>query len=181
MHRLLAALILLCSSTAYSQTVYKTEDENGVVSFSDTPPQQGIKSEVLQLQVTEPQSPEDYQASLDAMRESTDRMAEDRMAREKHRAEMKELQAKTRSYQTPATAGYYDPDYYYSSSSSRRYQYRPPLRPGHRPKPEHPIVRPPLRPGHYGYSDPNSQLMRPLVSGGSNNSQLMRPIVSGRR
>lgn len=165
MHRLLAVLILLCTSTAYSQTVYKTVDESGVVSFSDTPPTQGTESEVLQLQVIEPQSPEEYQARLDAMRESTDRMAEDRMAREKHRAEMKELQAKTQSYQTPTTNSYddYYPGYY---SSKSRYQHRIPWRPGHRPKPEQPIVRPPLRPEHYGgYRDPNSQLMRPIVSG----------------
>ncbi len=165
MYRLTPALFLLCSTAGLTATVYKSVDENGVVNFSDTPPSNGLHAEVLQVTASTPQPPEAHLERLAAMREATDRMAADRRERERHRAELREIKAKTASYRPPAQprnteyAGYY-PVYsrYYPRSNY------PPLRPGYRPKPVHPIVHPPMRPGHGNFGSSNAQLMRPLVS-----------------
>ena len=167
----LVALAVLCAPLATAQTVYKTVDESGAVSFSDTPPSDNVEAETLEIRTPPPSSDSQQQANLEAMRETTDRMAEDRREREKHRAEMREIQARTNTETADNgnTRDYYD-DYYptYTGYNNRRYyNHRPPYRPGVKPKPEHPIARPPMRP------TPRDA--------GSNNSQLMRPIVSNRR
>lgn len=154
MLKLLSVLLVLYGGTVFAATkVYKTVDENGVVSFSDTSPEQG-EAEVLKINTTTPQPDGDQQANLDAMRETTDRMAADRREREKHRAELKGVAAKQQPEPTPQPVytNYYPGNY---------------LNPGkpHRPKPEHPIARPPLRSGAEHYSPSNAQLRRPIVSG----------------
>jgi hypothetical protein len=169
--RCLVALAVLCAPFATAQTVYKTVDESGAVSFSDKPPSDDVEAETLVINTPPPSSDSQQQANLEAMRETTDRMAEDRREREKHRAEMREIQARTNTEAADSgkTQDYYD-DYYptYTGYNNRRYyNHRPPYRPGFKPKPEHPIARPPIRP------TPRDA--------GSNNSQLMRPIVSNRR
>lgn len=187
--RLLAAL-LFCPVIVLGETVYRTVDENGVVSFSDTPPEGDPMVESITIDTPQPQSPEASRQRLEDMRETTDRMAADRREREKHRAEMRELQARSQPTTQPQpvySGGYYD-DYYPVVTSrrvhSRRYYGSTPWRPGHRPdvgirppRPEHPIARPPLRPG-IGYRPVNPP--QGNVNLGSN-SQLMRPIVSPRR
>ena len=153
MLKLLPILLIAYGGTVFAATkVYKTVDENGVVSFSDTSPAQG-DAEVLKIHSATPQPDADQQANLDAMRETTDRMAADRREREKHRAELKEIAAKQKAATTPQPvySNYYPvyPGNY--------------LSPG-RPRPEHPTVRPPLRPRVEHYSPMNSQLMRPMLS-----------------
>ena len=167
--KLLLALFLLGAVAAQAQTVYKTVDETGAVSFSDTPPESGEVAEELTLEVAPPQDPEAYTRNLEAMRETTDRMAEDRRAREKHRAEMRELAARTQPPSQQAVQ--YDLVDQYSSSwgYSGGYHYRPgrpPWRPGYHPKPEHPIHRPPvhIQPVPQHPLQGNSQLMRPILS-----------------
>ena len=168
------SVLLIGAAAAHgagAQTVYKSVDESGAVSFSDTPPSGDTEAETLEINAPPPSSDPTQQANLEAMRETTDRMAQDRREREKHRAEMREIQARTAANETARNDNqdYYD-DYYpiYTGYNNRRYyNHRPPYRPGFRPKPEHPIARPPHRP-----------MPRDI---GSNNSQLMRPIVSGRR
>ena len=166
-------MLVLCLSWscglawAQGQTVYKSVDEDGNVTFSDTPPAEGNEVEQMQVQAPPPQSPGEQQQALEDMRETTDRMAADRREREKHRAEMKELNARTAAVAPTANE---QPDYgyqdYYSTVPGygvRSQYYNGPHRPGYRPKPAHPIVRPPLQ-----------------HESGSNNSQLMRPMVSGK-
>jgi len=153
-----------------SSTVYRTVDENGVVSFSDTPPAGDQPVEAMTLDVPAAQDPEVYQQNLEAMRESTDRMAEDRRAREKHRAEMRELAARSEPQQAqpPQTlVDQYSTGWYGSYNSGGYYPSgRPPWRPGYRPRPEHPIHRPPLRPLPAQTTQNNSQLMRPIIPRG---------------
>jgi hypothetical protein len=181
---LLLLILLVHSALALGQaTVYKSVDEQGVVSFSDTPPANPDDAERMQIDTPPASSTGEYEQNLEAMRETTDRMAADRRDREKHRAEMRELQARTNAYQQP---DYSDRDYNYDDytqiSGYRGYTGsgyyrpghpgRPPYRPGYKPKPEHPIARPPHRPGQsdeFGSTRPTR-----------NNSQLMRPIT-GRR
>lgn len=180
--RLYPLVLVLLAYSAIVQgqaTVYKSVDEHGVVTFSDTPPADSSTAEQLQIDTPPPSSTGEYQQNLETMRETTDRMAADRREREKHRADMREAQARTNAYQQPQA---YDRDYDdyddYSYVTSYRNKPgrghnrpgRPPWRPGHRPKPEHPIVRPPHRP------TPNNKLTRPT----DNNAQLMRPMTSRR-
>ena len=184
MYRLLP-LLLICCTSAWGATVFRSVDENGVVTFSDTPPEGGVPAETMEIDTPPPQDPEAHAAQLDAMRETTDRMVEDRMARERHRAEMREIEARTQAYQAPPQPVYDPYTSYAPVTYTRRYRgiHRPPWRPGHRPRPEHPIARPPLRPVHPP-GGPNDQLMRPVVSSrdgagmGTTNAQLMRPMLS---
>jgi len=165
MYRLVPLLLLLVSTAGLTTTVYKTVDKNGVVNFSDTPPEDQTALEVLQISPATPQPAEDHLERLATLRETTDRMAADRREREKHRAELNEIKARTQSYQEPVQPDYTDYTSYYPIYGQRyRHTVGIPWRPGFRPQPEHPIVRPPLRPGHEGIGSSNSQLMRPLVS-----------------
>ena len=148
-HALLRACLLLnvslCCLSAAASTVYKTVDENGVVSFSDTPPATDAPVETMKIDAPTPEVSADEQQRLQDMRETTDRMVADREAREQQRAELRKEQAQ------PATPA---PDYSdymgYSGGDSRYYDRyplrRPGYRPGLRPRPEQPIARPPVRP-----------------------------------
>lgn len=175
--RLIALLLVILAYSALAQgqaTVYKSVDEQGVVTFSDRPPIDAAQLERLQIDTPPPSTTGEYEQNLEAMRDTTDRMAADRREREKHRAELRELQARTDAYKEPRYDTRDHDDYSYVSGYRDYYPgggYRPgkpPWRPGHRPKPEHPIARPPL--------GPDSGQARPT----QNNSQLMRPIT-GRR
>jgi hypothetical protein len=162
MNKLIPAFFMLWVSTGLATTVYKTVDENGVVSFSDSA-SQGEEAEVMHIATPPAQPGGDQTENLEAMRETTDRMAADRREREKHRAEIKEL---ARTPQNAPTPNYLDS---YSTSVGGGYYYRPggpPWRPGHGLKPEHPIVRPPLSPQGSVFRGANSQLMRPMLSNG---------------
>ena len=160
----LPALLLsvLWSASALATTVYKTVDENGVVSYSDTPPVEEVPVETLVIDVQAPQLSETAQDQLEAMRETTDRMVADRQQREKHRAELRQQQAQG---QAPSQAVQYSNPDSYTGISSGYYPY-PIYRPGHRPRPVHPIVRPPLRPHQPanvispGYNYPASLIRR---------------------
>jgi len=136
--------MLLHCLPGLAATVYKSIDESGVVSYSDTPPQNGILVETVEIDNRDSGPNEQAQQNLQDMRETTDRMVVDRLAREKHRAEMRKLQAQTGAVQAPQYPDYYDSSTIYSGY----YDYpirRHWRRPGH-VRPEHPIVQPPLRP-----------------------------------
>lgn len=189
----LLLISLLFTVQVMAQTVYRSVDENGVVTFSDAPPGGEVEVESITIDAPQAQSPEAARQRLEDMRETTDRMAADRREREKHRAEMRELQARNQPQSQPTYERGYDDYYPYSYTSSRvsrkRYYGDTPWRPGYRPdygyrpgdnsrpRPEHPIARPPLRPGIGNQPQYRPQ---PNVNVGSN-SQLMRPIVSPRR
>jgi hypothetical protein len=149
--RWLPALVLLCCVPVSAATVYRTVDENGVVSFSDMRPAGAATVETLVINAQAPQVSEAAQQRLQDMRETTDRMATDRMAREKHRAEMRQLQAQTQpryDYPYPRES---NPQYLGFSSGYSGYSSYPsrPWRRSHKRRPQHPIARPPLRqPGH---------------------------------
>ena len=157
--RTLSAVSLLCCSSAMAATIYKSVDANGVVSYSDTKPENEVLVETIEIEVQQPQSSELTEQRLQDMRETTDRMVADRMARERHRAEMRELDAQTAAQRAAQDI----PDHYDSPVTYGGYYpypvQRPWLRPPHH-RPEHPIVRPPLLPP--AYNRPSST--RPLPS-----------------
>jgi hypothetical protein len=162
-------LILLLSPPLFAQIVYKTV-EDGVTSFSDTPPEDG---EAQTLTINPPAPADDglLDKRLAAMRDTTDRMAADRREREQHRAEMRALQQPTTEpvasggVQTPAWSQGYWPNYLGAVRP------RPPFHPW-RPSPA-PLPSP-GRPGVEGAAPPGWSVMQP------GNAQLMRPIVSTR-
>lgn len=134
-------LTLLCCTAGQAATVYKTVDEDGVVSFSDTKPVSEEPVETLKINAQAPPVSAEEQQRLEDMRETTDRMASDRMAREKQRAELRQQQQQA----APAQPDYTD---YMGGSSGRNSDYYgyPIRRPVVRPRPVHPIERPPVRP-----------------------------------
>jgi hypothetical protein len=155
--------LFLTVSMSQAATVYRTVDENGVVSFSDSPPQSEVPVEEVELNVPPVQSGDEYVENLQAMRETTDRMAADRREREKHRAQMRELEARVSAYEAPPQQDYRDyasyyPNYYPVYRPRRPIHGKPPWRPSHpivKPISGEPVVRPPLRPG-YGNSSHHS-------------------------
>ena len=171
----LALTLLTLSAVCVAQTtVYRHVDENGVVTFSDTPPDASVEAEEMRIQAQTAQDPNAYLQNLDAMRESTDRMVADRQERERHRSELRQINAES-SQQSPQTYSEPYPDYVnvwpvYSAPVYGRpgRPGKPPWRPGYRPKPEHPIARPPYP-------------VQPTVPVAGGNSQLMRPINGGNR
>lgn len=154
------------SRAAAAQTVYRSV-EDGVPTFSDSPPVSGQAEEIV-IDVAEPAPDPELEKRLTALRETTDRMADDRREREQHRARLRELRRATpepaeSQQSTVVVAGGLWPAYVRPRPPGRPY---PPLRP-----------RPPLRPTPAPLPSPPAgwSVMQP------GNAQLMRPIVSGRR
>jgi len=135
---LLLLLLLLPALSTRATTVYRSVDENGVVSFTDTRPQDAREVETLEIN-TPPAQPDDLQQErLEAMRATTDRMAAERRAREKHRAELRQLQARSQ----PQVVEYApEPPTFVSGFWGGRH-----FKPGTGHRPGHPVARPPLRP-----------------------------------
>lgn len=146
----LSLLLLLAAVPVPAATVYKTVDANGVVTYSDTPPAGEIEVETLVIDVQSAPPSQGVQEQLEAMRETTDRMVADRQQRERHRAQMRNLQMQSES--RPQVIDYSAPDRYEEIYSGvypyPAYRPRPRYHPGggYWPRPEHPIARPPLRP-----------------------------------
>ena len=136
-------LALFCCVSSHAATVYKTVNEDGTTSFSDTKPVTDAPVEKVKINVQESSlTPQEQQQRLDDMRETTDRMASDRMEREQQRAK---LQAKQQQPSTSQQPDY--TDYMGYSTGGSRYSGYPARRPGLKPVPTHPIARPPIRPG----------------------------------
>jgi Domain of unknown function (DUF4124) len=144
----LPALLLLCCLPGVAATVYKSIDANGVVTYSDSLPADDVTVETLVFDEQTVPAGENEQQRLQDMRETTDRMIADRMAREKHRAELRKLaaerQAQSVAQEPPAEddsvtiyPGYYG------------YPIHRPWWPPHHPRPQPPLLppvveRPPL-------------------------------------
>lgn len=138
-------LTLLCGTSSLAATVYKTVNEDGSTSFSDTRPVTDAPVEKMKVDVQESSlSPEEQQQRLDDMRQTTDRMASDRMEREQNRAkQLAQQQAQQQQQAVPQVPEY--TDYMRYSSGYSRYSGYPLRRPGLTPVPVHPIARPPIR------------------------------------
>ncbi|MDO8862737.1 DUF4124 domain-containing protein [Haliea sp. E1-2-M8] len=148
---------LACGAAADSTNVYRVVDSNGVVGFSDVPPDDLAAAEVIAIDTPQPVSAEESRQQLEAMRETTERMAADRREREAQREAARE-----RAAREPVVAGVRQaqPEVRYE------YIYLPPQVPFRPWRPGfHPPQRPqPARPPQGIIKDPNSQLMRPILS-----------------
>lgn len=129
------------NETTASTTVYKTVDPDGVVSFSDTPPETAVPVETMVIETDTTELSESAQDQLAAIRETTDRMVADRQAREKHRAELRQQRLEDQAQ--PQVVEYSD-SVTYGGVYNRYYPY-PVYRPFRKHRPVHPI-HPPLRP-----------------------------------
>ena len=147
----LLAIALAGSLPALGATVYKTVDADGKVSFSDTPPPAGSATEVIETRDTYASPDPDAAERLQQMRETTDRLRDDRLAREQERA--------------PPPAPAY-PGYPEQEDSAQRdddedrwlLPYYPPYRRwhggGHRPPPRPPYAEPEPLPSGTGSLSP---------------------------
>ena len=153
-HGWLPALALLCCLPALAASVYRTVDADGVVRFSDSKPEGDAPVETLVIDVPAPQSGDMARQRLQAMREISDRMAADRMAREKHRTELRLLQAQMQPPQQPPYQADNSPVYFvYPPGYSGYYNYpaRRSWKRGHGRQPGHTIPRPSVYPPTHGH------------------------------
>jgi hypothetical protein len=140
-HHWLSALSLLCCLPGFAETVYKSVDDSGAVSFSDTRPTGDILVETVVIEVPASPSSDLTEQRLEDMRETTDRMAADRMAREKHRVELRQLDAQKYAQKSSQDLT----EYYDTTTTYSGYYPYPARRAWRRPnRPAHPIARPPL-------------------------------------
>ena len=179
-------LVLLYCLPSLAATVYRTVDDKGVVSFTDIKPNSDNVVDTLIIDAQAPQLSEIEQQRLTEMRETTDRMASDRMARKKHRAEIRKLQSETQpQYQSPYEYQQnYNPGFigYTSGYSSSRYTnpYNYPRRNSwrrkHNSRPEHPIAGHP-GPGRPGADYPGTR--PPLRLPAQSSSAAIRTTLPG--
>ena len=85
-NRWMLAVALAYALPALGATVYKTVDADGKVSYSDTPPPQGVAAEVIETRDAYAGPDPDTAERLQQMRETTDRLRADRLEREQARA-----------------------------------------------------------------------------------------------
>ncbi len=164
---ILIASLLLASVVAAdeSQTIYRSTDDSGAVSFSDRAPEDDRPVQVMQLEVPQAGSAEEHRERMQQLSASADRMAEERRARERHRAEMRELAARSQVQDQAAQPVAYEQSPSYVLAPRYHRPWRPPhVRPPHRPRPVPPVA---------GNTD--------LRANNAYNSQLMRPVLSGNR
>ena len=153
----LLLLALFASSGSAAQTVYRSV-EDGITRFSDVPPE-GVPAEVIVLDVPAPSPDPALEERIAAMRETTQRMADDRRERERHRAELKALARKDQMQSQPYTDL---PAPTFAYWPAPLWRPRPPLR-----------HRVPYR-SRAGVAPRGWSVLKP------GNAQLMRPIVSSR-
>jgi hypothetical protein len=151
--------IWVCDLQAQTATVYRSVDEQGVVTFSDQPPADS-PADVIEIDVAAPEPDPQLEARLEAMRETTDRMAADRREREQHRAELRALAAQDNpppSEPETLVVERYLPTFVGGWQ-------RPPLRPHPPYQPLPAPYRPGLKSGARDALAGNRQLKRPLLS-----------------
>ena len=161
----LPALALFCCLPSLAATVFRTVDANGMASFSDTKPEDDTSVETLIIDAQAPQLSDVEQHRLKLMRETADRMATARMAREKHRAELRLLEAQMQTQHQiqdlPRHQADNNPIYFGYSPGYPGYYNHPARRPwnrGHRSHREHPMTRPRLRSPGQGYYQPRRSI-----------------------
>ncbi|MDT8283378.1 MAG: DUF4124 domain-containing protein [Gammaproteobacteria bacterium] len=135
--------MLLCSTAAYAETVYKSVDENGNVSYSATPPPNSEQTKKIDIQP--PPSEEDIKSAQQRhqrIQETAGILDEDRKKRNEMTAEEKRLEQekqKQLQLQQQAEKNNNNQDYGYPYYYPWRYPARYPRhypggnRPGSRP------------------------------------------------
>jgi len=161
------AALLLLADPLIAATIYKTVDENGVVQFSDVPPENDQAVEVLELRYDPATNDSESRQRLEDMRTTTDRMVADRHQREQHRATLRQLRRE--KYHRATVTDHPEPDVALPIPIYRPYPgpWRPPRAyQYYRDHKQHRLGQ--------GRSEQFSSIRY-------RNSQLMRPLVSRRK
>lgn len=118
------------AASAYGQTVYKSVDAEGIVTYSDKPAAEEELLETLKLKTFEPSTDSTATSAehIEQMAKVTARLKQDRQEREAARLAEKEL-----TYQQQSPPLIYKEEYYYSNYPYRRHHLFRPNRPSHRP------------------------------------------------
>ncbi|MCK9504412.1 MAG: DUF4124 domain-containing protein [Porticoccaceae bacterium] len=151
---LIAILALALALQASAATVYKYRDENGAITYSDSPPTHTDDYEIIEIQSSEPSDPQAHQQMLEQMAKTSDRLQADRRQREEDRQKTAQSRSSAPPYY-PATAQP-EPDYYPGYPFLRRNYHRtsrPPYRNERETvRPDNPLdrVRTPLKIPSYG-------------------------------
>jgi hypothetical protein len=140
MSRLLFLLPLLICLPCNAATVYKSVDARGRVTFSDTPPEQAVSVQILEVQAQTAHDPELYLQRMAVMTEVTDKIAAARLQREKLRLSAKSSGRELGAGDFAVQGGAYYDNYNNNYASSGYYNG---VRRHHRKRPVHPIVYPP--------------------------------------
>ncbi|MEZ5529505.1 MAG: DUF4124 domain-containing protein [Porticoccaceae bacterium] len=145
------ALMLLIAGvtcTALGQTVYKSVDANGNITYSDTPPDKTVLLETITLKGNgdNRDSLEQSNALIEQMANVTDRLKQDREDRDKARQEERAAASAERATEMPPQI--YREEYYggyYPYRSYYPYRGHHPYRGPYPYRPDHDKPRPPLR------------------------------------
>ena len=136
MKRAVLCLVIM-ATTAYGQTVYKSVDADGTVTYSDEPAITGELIETLQFKKTDitEDAAAKSAARIEQMSQVTDRLKKDRKERNEARLAEKELEL-ARQQLTPPLI--YKEEHYYSNYPFRgRNLFRRDWPRHHRPHPHH--------------------------------------------
>lgn len=141
------ALMLLIAGvtcTAVGQTVYKSVDANGNITYSDTPPDNTVLLETITLKgdIDHDNGIEQSNALIEQMANVTDRLKQDREDRDKARQEERAAAVQP---QPEAPPQIYREEYYYPSSGYYPYSGHHPYRGPYPYRPDQDKHRPPLR------------------------------------
>lgn len=142
----MAVLLMSGAPVVKAQTIYRSVDENGVVSFSDVETDGSRQMQVITPPVRE-SAQEEQRALIEQQLAVAKSLEESRLARDAARTRRLEAVAATQ----PKTVYYREDDQRYLGGSwGWGWGHRPghpgyPIRPGRPPGPAHPI-QPPLRP-----------------------------------
>ena len=141
---MLASGALMLTQHAYATRIYKSVDANGNVTYSSRPPSDAVTIEKITLTRDYDVTPDtDTLANIDAIKQTADKLEQERMQREKKRKEAQaeaEKQAKKQTNTPPETVIRYYPVYPFYYYPGKPY---PPRPHPHRPRPPHsPIPMP---------------------------------------
>jgi len=147
--KLTLLLLLALAGAAQGQTVYKSVDANGNIVYSDTPPDETLLLETFTLSQPSKAESDAQQRSddqIERMAGVTERLKEDREARERQRREEEERARAQQQQATPPLIyreeyyrGYYpyrEPYGHYYPPYRGRYPYRPDHRRHHDREPQ---------------------------------------------
>ena len=154
-------LLALLATTAYGQTVYKSVNVDGTITYSDEPVENSVRVEIMDLKNSSDteQASAESAARIEQMSQVSDRLKQDRLERDKVRQAQEELALARQQLAPPLV---YREEYYRSHYPYRgRHHYRP------RP-PNHHKPRPTLHSGRHLNNKsvlvPKSKLLTPMSS-----------------
>ena len=125
-----AAILVTITATAYGQTVYKSVDANGKVTYSDEPSETGELVETLKFKKTEitEDAAAESAARMEQMSQVTDRLKKDRKERDETRLAEQELALARQQLAPPLI---YKEEHYHTNYPYRRHNLFRPRRNDH--------------------------------------------------